>query len=90
MKFYSQNGQDHIIYNNFFVSKKDKGVFIEIGADNGIDNSNTLFFEESLGWEGICIEPRPKAFAKLTENRNCLCKCAAISNKNGVSSFYSE
>ena len=36
MKFYSQFGQDKWLYENFFKNKKN-GVFVEIGADDGID-----------------------------------------------------
>ena len=89
MKFYSQNGQDQIIYHNFFKAAQDGGVFLEIGADDGIDNSNTRFFEESLGWTGICIEPRPQAFSQLIKNRKCICKQAAIGNERKRSSFLS-
>jgi len=89
MKFYSQNGQDQIIYRNFFKTAQGKGVFLEIGADDGIDNSNTRFFEESLGWTGICVEPRPQAFSQLIKNRKCLCKQAAIGNERKRSSFLS-
>ena len=48
MKFYSQYRQDEWLYNNLFKDKKD-GTFLEIGADDGIDKSNTKLFED-LGW----------------------------------------
>ena len=51
MVFYSQYNQDEYIYNNFFKNKKDKGFFLEIGADDGIRFSNCKFFEETLNWE---------------------------------------
>lgn len=88
MKSYSQYKQDEIIYNKYFrrnaisklFLKEKKGFFIEIGADDGIDKSNTKLFEE-LGWEGICIEPSPTRFQMLIKNRNCECLNVAISNK---------
>ena len=46
-KFYSQCKQDQFVYETFFKDKKD-GFFVEIGADDGITFSNTLFFEELL------------------------------------------
>ncbi len=81
--FYSQYGQDKYIYEHFFKNKKDPGIFIEIGAYNGITLSNTYFFEKHLGWRGICIEPLPEVFEKLKENRP-LSKCfrGCISDKN--------
>lgn len=78
MKYYSQYGQDKWLNENLFKNKKD-GFFIEVGADNGIRNSNTKFFED-LGWNGICVEPSPDRFAILSENRNCILENVAISN----------
>ena len=85
MKYYSQFGQDKWIHENLFKDKND-GFFVEIGADDGIDKSNTKFFEE-LGWSGICIEPSPRRYNFLSENRNCICENVAISNTNKTVDF---
>jgi FkbM family methyltransferase len=79
MKFYSQYGQDKWLYSNYFKDKLD-GTFLEIGADDGVDKSNTKFFEE-LGWVGMCVEPSPKRFKLLKQNRSCVCENYAISDK---------
>jgi len=79
IKFYSQYKQDEWLYNNFFKNKKN-GVFLEIGADDGVDKSNTLFFEQYLEWQGICIEPSPKRFELLKNNRKCICENYALSD----------
>lgn len=55
----------------------DKGTFVEIGAFDGIQGSNTLPFEKS-GWGGICIEADPFNAWKCALNRNCETLCAAI------------
>jgi len=86
MKFYSQYGQDKWLYDTFFTDKG-PGVFMEIGADDGVDKSNTLFFEESLGWKGICIEPSPKRFKLLEQNRACICENYAVSDIAGEAIF---
>jgi FkbM family methyltransferase len=86
MKFYSQYKQDEWLFNNFFSEKKN-GVFLEIGADDGIDKSNTLFFEETLGWTGICVEPSYERFKLLEKNRKCICENIALSNKTGEATF---
>jgi FkbM family methyltransferase len=88
LRFYSQYGQDRLIYQAFFKDKKE-GCFLEIGADDGVDKSNSLFFEQSLGWKGMCIEPRPNAFAKLKTNRKCICENYALSTSSGKQSFLS-
>lgn len=54
------------------------GVFIEVGALDGNDTSNTKLFEEFYGWTGVLIEPSPNLFAQLCANRpksKCF-KCA--------------
>lgn len=54
------------------------GSFVELGAYDGITQSNTLHFEER-GWRGILIEPVHAAFVACTRNRplarvfNCAC-----------------
>jgi FkbM family methyltransferase len=83
--FYSQCGQDAYIYDHFF-KETPKGVFVDIGAHDGITFSNTKFFEE-LGWEGICIEPIPEVFEKLKKNRSSICVQGCISNKSGMGRF---
>jgi FkbM family methyltransferase len=85
MEFYSQYGQDKWLLDNYFSNKKD-GFFLEIGADDGIDKSNTKFYEE-LGWKGLCIEPSPTRFKKLANNRNCYCENIAISTTAGSVEF---
>lgn len=41
---------------DFFKNKQD-GVFIEMGAADGILGSNTYRLERDFGWDGILIEP---------------------------------
>ena len=86
MKFYSQYRQDEWLYNTFFTNKSN-GIFLEIGADDGVDKSNTLFFEETLSWTGMCIEPSPSRFKLLTESRTCICENIAVSNFKGETEF---
>jgi len=41
------------------VTRRAPQVFFEAGAVDGLTNSNTLFFERTLGWTGVCVEPSP-------------------------------
>lgn len=83
--YYSQYDQDRFVYETFFKEKK-TGVFVDIGAHNGIALSNTKFFEE-IGWSGLCIEPIPEVFQELQKNRTCACVQGCISNREGKVSF---
>lgn len=38
----------------------DGGFFIEAGANDGFEQSNTYYFERFRGWTGILIEPVPE------------------------------
>lgn len=76
--YYGQYKQDKYLYKHFFRHKND-GFFVEVGADDGVDKSNTLFFENK-GWEGICIEASPTRYPLLLTNRKCHCVNALIAN----------
>src|SRR5271167_2003545 len=44
------------------------GTFVELGANDGVDQNNTLYFER-LGWRGVLIEPIPYLFEACVRNR---------------------
>ena len=39
-----------------------KGFFIEVGANDGYNQSNTYYLEKILDWRGILVEPIPELF----------------------------
>jgi FkbM family methyltransferase len=54
--------------------KKQDGFFIELGANNGLLQSNTAFLEKNRNWSGILIEPNIKNFEFCKMNRpNSIC-----------------
>lgn len=67
---------------NFIISKKN-GFFIELGANNGLTQSNTAFFELFLGWKGILIEPSYRGYTLCKRyRRNSIClNYACVSNE---------
>jgi hypothetical protein len=75
----SQLGQDKIV--DEYLGGKGNGVFVDIGAYDGVTFSNTLMLERERGWTGICIEPLPDIFAELRKNRRCICVQACIGNR---------
>lgn len=84
LQFYSKHGQDKYLYEEIFKNNSN-GIFVDFGAYDGIESSNSYFFEKELGWDGICVEPLPQIFIKLQSNRKCLCinKCISDNYKNG-------
>lgn len=64
---------------------RDGGVFIEAGANDGIKQSNTLYFEKYRGWSGLLVEPIPELAARCERNRpKCEVANAALA-PNGFS-----
>jgi hypothetical protein len=47
------------------------GFFVEFGATNGVDLSNTHLLENGFGWTGILAEPGRRWREALLENRSC-------------------
>jgi len=79
--YYSQAGEDEYLNANYFKNKKN-GKYIELGALDGVLYSNTKFFEDQLGWNGILIEPHPEKFKDLEMNRpNNILSNIVVSNQ---------
>ena len=48
----------------------ENGFFVELGANDGVNQSNTLFFERFRGWKGVLIEPFEPNYMELIRNRS--------------------
>ncbi len=86
-QYFSQAGQDKLIYEKFFKNLDKDGFFIDIGAYDGVTGSNTYFFEKHLDWKGILVEPAKGQFDKLKSNRNNKCINTAAAEKNETLEF---
>jgi FkbM family methyltransferase len=66
--FAKNYAQDHI--NSILKKHIDykNGFYIEIGANDGVRQSNTLYFEKFKNWRGILVEPS-KRYNNLIKNR---------------------
>jgi FkbM family methyltransferase len=85
--YHSQFRQDEILERNIFKELRN-GVFVDVGAHDGVWYSNTAFFEKERGWTGICIEPLPELYLKLKEARpNSITLNVAIDNEEGEIEF---
>jgi len=84
---YSQLNQDLEVLK--FYNNKIGGFFIEIGASDGIELSNTYLLEKKYNWTGICVEPIPNRFKLLCKNRpNSVCCDNAVYKKSGKSVIF--
>lgn len=70
MSFGSALGQDRWIIEEVFASKRG-GYFVEAGALNGVDESNSVRLEREFGWQGLCVEPTTAYFETLKQQRRC-------------------
>lgn len=85
--FNSQHLQDIFIFRNL-INQKCNGIFVEIGGNDGKTYSNSLFFENYLGFTGMLIEPLPESFEILKKTRpNCKCLNYCISKTDGLVDF---
>ena len=45
------------------------GIFFEVGANNGIEASNTAYLEKYCDWRGILVEATPHKYVECVRNR---------------------
>lgn len=68
------------------VNKFKQGFFVEIGANNGFNLSNTIYLEECFDWSGILIEANPAYFPELSKRKAVIAN-KAVAASDGVFEF---
>jgi hypothetical protein len=95
--FYSQINQDKILeylLNSTGLPIDPNGFFIEAGAYDGEQWSNTLHFERFHNWSGLLIEPSRESFRLLKKKNRKLsylinsCLCGGKSTSQTVKRYY--
>ncbi|MGW6978360.1 FkbM family methyltransferase [Streptomyces sp. NPDC054932] len=81
----SQYSQDEFVVE--VLGGMREGFFLDSGASDGLQASNTRLLEQSFGWTGICIEPNTEFFARLVENRRCICVNCCLYDREGHVEF---
>jgi FkbM family methyltransferase len=66
----SQLGQDLFVC--FILNEKSNGYFIDFGATDGIEKSNSYILEKQFNWNGIVCEPAKPYHIDLDKNRSCI------------------
>src|SRR5688572_3731151 len=87
--YFSQHGEDFLM-NKLFNEKTD-GYFVEVGCLDGIEFSNTYFFEKK-GWKGACIEAHHDFIPDLKKNRPSasIVHCAVGESDKDEVTFYAN
>ncbi len=63
---------------------KRNGFFVEFGATNGVDLSNTFMLEKDFGWNGILAEPGRNWHSELLKNRSASISTECVWSQNGL------
>jgi len=66
-KFNAYHNLDKKLLN--YINYKN-GFYIDCGANDGVNQSTTWYFEKYLNWHGVLIEPVPEVYNELKNNRN--------------------
>ncbi len=68
-KFRNFNGYQGLDERMLKYINYSNGFYIECGANDGVNQSNTWYFEKCLNWKGLLIEPIEIVFKELKKNR---------------------
>ena len=52
----------------YFFSETFQGTYVEIGALNGLNFTNTLYLDKCMQWKGVLVEASKKSYDELVEN----------------------
>ncbi len=88
MQYYSQDGQDSYLDTTIFRGMN-RGIFVDVGAYDGFEISNSLFFEKHRQWTGLCVEPNPihrESLSRRVSHKEYM----AVANYEGELDFYSN
>jgi FkbM family methyltransferase len=74
----------------FVLKEKRNGYFVEFGATNGVDLSNTYLLEKSYSWNGILAEPARCWLRDLKGNRSSSLDFRCVWAETGKSIRFNE
>lgn len=84
----SQLRQDLFVLSE--LNFKENGYFVEFGATNGIDLSNSYLLEKEYGWSGILAEPAKLWHQDLFANRTAIIDTRCVWTDTGSTLMFNE
>ncbi len=84
----AQGRQDLFVLQH--LNFKSNGYFVEFGATNGVDISNTHLLEKEFGWKGILAEPAKCWHADLMKNRQAEIELSCVWKDTGSTLTFNE
>ena len=84
----SQLRQDLFVLSE--LSYKRNGFFVEFGATNGIDLSNTHLLETKFDWSGVLAEPAKIWHSELLANRKAFIELDCVWKSTGETLVFNE
>lgn len=78
---FSQFAQDQYLMKNLF-SKKQTGMYIELGAYHPFRFSNTALMDTCVGWRGVCIDMNPFHKEEFEKQRTCEFVHTCVGNRS--------
>jgi hypothetical protein len=64
-----QAGQDYWVIGEVFNERRG-GYFVDIGAHDGVELSNTFLLEKRYGWTSVCVEANPRVLDERDAQRH--------------------
>ena len=80
---YSRSQLSQDLFALAFTNNLEPKFFVEFGATDGVDGSNTWLLEKKLGWKGILAEPAKIWHKSLFLNRDCHIETKCIAKETG-------
>lgn len=87
MSSQSQLSQDVVAL--MVANRKKNGYFVEFGASNGKDLSNTYLLEKEYEWDGLLCEPNPAFTERLKATRDAEIMTRAVYSKSDLQMNFS-
>ena len=84
---YKSQALQDLFLDRWLFRDMEGGLFVDIGAHDGVTFSNTWFFEKHRKWTGVCVEPNPAVFKRLMANRMCTTLNCCVSDIAGEVRF---